>query len=234
MATDNRKATAKKVAAKIAETINNGLPSSNIHDSSSLNDYQPQSFNVENNQSIALENIAVPGLKTLTPELLTAMIPAFDSGLYRINDPLNPSDTIPQITQQQADRATTIYDGALRALQVTGKAFDVTKEKFTVIGKHAKTVNGGIQASTSIEQVKGNYLGYLNEVENTKQKNIELSVNQLKTVTTSRISVYSKDELQSQEKLAASKAEIMRLKDVELQSKLQEFKVSLGYIQSGN
>jgi len=230
--TSNRSTHAKEVAKKIADTINNGRPSYEIHDNSLLNN--TSNFNFDNQQTVAVENIAVPGLKTLTPELITAMIPPFNSGDYHISDALNPSDSIPQITQQQADRAITIYDGALRALQVTGKALDVSKERFTTIGKHAKSVGSGINAATEIEKVKGNYLGYLNEVENTKQKNIDLGVNQARTVTTSKISVYSKDELQTQEKLAASKAEMMRLKDIELQAKLQEFKTSLGYLQQGN
>lgn len=173
----SRSAQAKAVAQKIAETINNGLSSSNIHDNSSLNySNNTSTYTASNSNNLAFETVTVPGLREITPNTLTAMSPHWDSSQYRIEDPLNPSETIPQITQAQADRATTIYDGALRALQVTGKAMDVTKEKFTVVGKHAKAVNAGIQASTTIEQVKGSYLGYLNEVENTNQKNVELSV----------------------------------------------------------
>ncbi|WP_375491518.1 hypothetical protein [uncultured Nostoc sp.] len=233
--TPNRSQQAKAVAAKIAETINNGLSSNNIHDNSSV-DYSntTSAYTASNSNNLAFETVTVPGLREITPNTLTPMIPHWDSSKYRIEDPLNPSETIPQLTQQQAERATTIYEGAIRALEVTGKALDVTKEKFTVIGKHARVIGQGISASTEVEKVKGLYLGYLNEVENTNQKNVELGVNQAKSVTTSRMALYSKDELQSQEKIAASKAEIMRLKDVELQAKLNEFKLSLGYLTSSN
>lgn len=170
----------------------------------------------------------IPGLLTVTPEMLPAMIPAFHPEKYHIADPLNPPEDLPQATEAQLDKGMKIYEGATRALKLTGAAFDLTREKFTVVGKHAKAFGAGIQAATELEKVKGNYLDYLSQKEVTSQKSITLDVNQTKTTIDTNIAVHSKDELNQKLKQAELKAEELRLKTIETEGKLSSFKAQLG------
>ncbi|MBD2441002.1 hypothetical protein [Nostoc sp. FACHB-110] len=174
----------------------------------------------------------VPGLLNVTPETLPVMIPAFHPDKYHIADPLNPPENLPQATEAQLDKGMKLYEGATRALKLTGAALDLTREKFTVVGKHAKAFGAGIQAATEIEKVRGNYLDYLNQKEITTQKSVTLDVSQAKTTTDTNIAVYSKDELTQKLKQAELKAEELRLKTVETEGKLSSFKAQLGdYIE---
>lgn len=170
----------------------------------------------------------IPGLMTVTPDLIPGMMPAFKTEDYRINDPLNPPETLPQATQSQLDKGMKIYEGATRSLKLTGAALDLTREKFTVIGKHSKAFGAGIQAAVEVEKVKGNYLDYLNQKEVTTQKSVALDVSQVKTVADTNISVYSKNELNQKLLQAQIKAEELRLKTVESQGNLANFKAQLG------
>lgn len=174
----------------------------------------------------------IPGLLTLSPELLPAQMPIFHPEQYHISDPLNPSASLPQASQSQLDNGLKIYQGATRALQLTGAALDLTRERFTVVGKHAKAFGAGIQASTEIEKVCGNYIDYLNQKEITNQKSVTLDVSQAKTITDTNIAVYSKDELNQKLRQAELKAEELRLKTIETEGKLSIFKQQLGdYIE---
>lgn len=170
----------------------------------------------------------VPGLLNVMPETLPVMVPAFHPDKYHIADPLNPPENLPQATEAQLDKGMKLYEGATRALKLTGAALDLTREKFTVVGKHSKAIGAGIQAATEIEKVKGNYLDYLSQKEVTSQKSITLDVNQIKTVTETNIAVFSKDELTQKLKQAELKAEELRLKTVESEGKLSSFKAQLG------
>ncbi|MBD2255607.1 hypothetical protein [Nostoc parmelioides] len=170
----------------------------------------------------------IPGLLTITPELIPGMMPAFHPEKYQISDPLNPPESIPQVTEAQLDKGMKIYEGATRALKLTGAALDLTREKFTVVGKHSKAIGAGIQAATEIEKVRGNYLDYLSQKEVTSQKSVTLDVNQIKTVTDTNIAVYSKDELAQKLKQSQLKAEELRLKTIEIEGKMTSFKAQLG------
>ncbi|HEY9799252.1 MAG TPA: hypothetical protein V6D25_02755 [Leptolyngbyaceae cyanobacterium] len=170
----------------------------------------------------------IPGLLSVTPDLIPGMMPIFHPNQYHVTDPLNPSESIPQATEAQFDKGMKIYEGATRALKLTGAALDLTREKFTVVGKHSKAIGAGIQAATEIEKVRGNYLDYLNQKEVTSQKQVTLDVNQVKTVTDTNIAVYSKDELVQKLKQAELKAEELRLKTIETEGKLTSFKQQLG------
>lgn len=174
----------------------------------------------------------IPGLLSVTPETVPVLMPPFHPEQYRINDPLNPPTDLPQATEAQFDKGMKAYQGATRALKLTGAALDLTREKFTVIGKHSKAIGAGIQAATEIEKVKGNYLDYLNQKEITTQKSVTLEVNQVKSFTDTNIAVHSKDELTQKLKQAELKAEESRLKTVETEGKLSSFKAQLGdYIE---
>ena len=213
---DTTKAAAQAVAEKLARRKQNGSSSSN---STSANSVTSATVPIDSR---------IPGLMTVTPDLIPGMMPVFKPEDYRVNDPLNPPETLPQATQSQLDKGMKIYEGATRSLKLTGAALDLTREKFTVIGKHSKAFGAGIQAATEIEKVKGNYLDYLNQKEVTTQKSVSLDVSQVKTIADTNISVYSKDELDQKLLQAQIKAEELRLKTVESQGNLASFKAQLG------
>lgn len=211
---DNTKAAAQAVAEKLARG-NKGSS-------------QPSSSSISATSTTIPIDTRIPGLMTVTPDLIPGMMPAFKPEDYRINDPLNPPETLPQASQSQLDKGMKIYEGATRSLKLTGAALDLTREKFTVIGKHSKAFGAGIQAATEIEKVKGNYLDYLNQKEVTTQKSVSLDVSQVKTIADTNISVYSKDELNQKLLQAQIKAEELRLRTVESQGNLASFKAQLG------
>ncbi|OYE01288.1 hypothetical protein [Nostoc sp. 'Peltigera membranacea cyanobiont' 232] len=210
---DTTKAAAIAVAEKLARGKQNSASSTN-----------PISAN---SATIPIDS-RIPGLLTVTPDLVPGMMPPFQPNQYHISDPLNPPETLPIATQSQFDKGMKIYEGSTRALKLTGAALDLTREKFTVIGKHSKAFGAGIQAATEIEKVKGNYLDYLNQKEVTTQKSVALDVSQVKTIADTNISVYSKDELDQKLLQAQIKAEELRLKTVESQGNLASFKAQLG------
>jgi len=172
-------------------------------------------------------SVNVPGLHTLTPDTIPASLPQFQQTDYRISDPLNPGD-LPQATEAQFNSGMTVYEGAQRALKLTGAAFDTTREKFTVIGKQAKAIGAGIQAATDIEKVKGNYLDYLSQLEVTQQKGVNFDVAQTKTFTDRNIAVHTKTDLAERLKQAEIKAQESAAKTLEAQGKLNAFKQQLG------
>ena len=210
--------TTKAAAQAVAEKLARGNKGSS----------QPSSNSISATSTTIPIDTRIPGLMTLTPDLIPGMMPAFKPEDYRINDPLNPSETLPQATQSQFDKGMKIYEGATRSLKLTGAALDLTREKFTVIGKHSKAFGAGIQAASEVEKVKGNYLDYLNQKEVTSQKSVSLDVSQVKTIADTNISVYSKDELNQRLLQAQIKAEELRLKTVESQGNLASFKAQLG------
>ncbi|MBD2564513.1 MULTISPECIES: hypothetical protein [Nostoc] len=210
---DTTKAAAKAVAEKLAGRNQNSTSSTNSTSAT------PATTPIDSR---------IPGLLTVTPDLVPGMMPPFQPNQYHISDPLNPPETLPQATQSQLDKGMKIYEGATRSLKLTGAALDLTREKFTVIGKHSKAFGAGIQAATEIEKVKGNYLDYLNQKEVTTQKSVALDVSQVKTSADTNISVYSKDELNQKLLQAQIKAEELRLKTVESQGNLASFKAQLG------
>lgn len=210
---DTTKAAAKAVAEKLAGRNQNSTSSTNSTSAT------PATVPIDSR---------IPGLLTVTPDLIPGMMPPFQPNQYHISDSLNPPETLPQATQSQLDKGMKIYEGATRSLKLTGAALDLTREKFTVIGKHSKAFGTGIQAATEIEKVKGNYLDYLNQKEVTTQKSVALDVSQVKTIADTNISVYSKDELNQKLLQAQIKAEELRLKTVESQGNLASFKAQLG------
>jgi predicted class III extradiol MEMO1 family dioxygenase len=214
---DTTKAAAQAVAEKLAKRNAN-------NSNSSVSSTSTTAFN----NSTVITDKHIPGLLTLTPDLIPGMMPAFKPEDYRINDPLNPPETLPQATQSQLDKGMRIYEGATRALKLTGAALDLTREKFTVVGKHSKAFGAGIQAATEIEKVKGNYLDYANQKEVTTQKSVVLDVSQVKTIADRNIAIHSKDELNQKLLQAQIKAEDLRLRTVESQGKLVSFKAQLG------
>jgi GTP-sensing pleiotropic transcriptional regulator CodY len=156
------------------------------------------------------------------------MLPQFNEGAYIISDPLTPPETLPQVTETQFNKSEAVYQGTLRALKLTGMAFDVADARFTVIGKRGKAFGSGIKAATAVERVKGDYQDYLSQVETTAQKTANFENNQAKTVNDRAVSVHTQASMDEKLKQAESDADMARQKTAEKQNQLAEFKKSLG------
>jgi hypothetical protein len=172
-------------------------------------------------------DISVPGLINFTPNDIEGSLPSHKDASYQVTDPLNPPENIPQVSQQQYDKADAVYQGGLRALKLTGLSFDLAKERFTTLKKKVSAVGAGVKLATEVERVKGDFLDYLNQGETNKQKNIALSVSQHKTTTDTQKATYdiqSMDEKLEQSRIAADMA---TLQTQEKLSGLNEFQKQL-------
>src|SRR5919202_1736263 len=101
----------------------------------------------------AQTSVVVPGLMEFTPDNIQGMLPQFDEGSYQVSDPLNPPETLPQVSQQQYERSEATYQGGIRALKLVGLSFDLTKERFTTLRKKVSAFGSGVKLSTEIEKV---------------------------------------------------------------------------------
>lgn len=175
-----------------------------------------------------LTTVQVPGLVGISPDGIAGMMPTFKHEDYAISDPLNPSKNIPQATVEQHRAGMAIYEGGMRALDLTGAAFDVTGKKFTVLGKQAKAFGAGVQAATELEKVRGNYTDYLNQLEINTQKGIALDVNQTKTTSDRTKSGYTKEEISQKEEQARLASEKAKLDTQKKQAEFNGLKAELG------
>jgi hypothetical protein len=164
----------------------------------------------------------------ITPDAVVGMMPKFDQSAYQIIDPLNPPESLPQVTEAQHDRNQTISAGAIRALKDTGSAFDLTKERFTTLGKQAKAFGAGVKAATEFERVKGDYLDYQGQLEINQQKGVGLGVAQHKTVTDRTAATHKTADMDEKLKQSEIAAELARAQTRDKQSKLDQFRKSLG------
>lgn len=134
--TTTRKTAADKIAEKTPASTTTALPLAST-------------ATAQQNGAISV----VPGLTTFSPDAIAGMMPQFSESSYAVSDPLNPPTTITQATETQFNQGMGIYAGADRALQLTGAAFDLTKQRFTVVGKQAKAFGAGIKAATTTIKV---------------------------------------------------------------------------------
>ncbi len=173
--------------------------------------------------------VVLPGLPThITPDAIAGMLPKFNESEYAISDPLNPPETLPQATEAQFDKGMTIYEGTQRALKLTGAAFDVTRERFTTIGKQAKAFGAGVKAATEFEKVRGDFIDYQGQLQTNEQKGIALGVSQHKTVTDRTAATHKTADMDEKLKQAEIAAELARATTQDKQNKLDEFRKSLG------
>jgi len=175
----------------------------------------------------AITSVSVPGLPTLQPDQIAGQMPQFSPEKYQVTDPHNPPSSIPQVSLADYDEREAIFEGGIRALKLDGLAFDMSREKYTVVGKQAKAFGAGIKAATAIEAVKGDYLDYQSQVETTSQKSIALGTNQHKTTTDQTTSTYSQQEMDEKLEQARIAAELASEQTREKQSKLDQFRKQL-------
>ena len=223
-----KQAAQKRAASRVAEKIAKGSSKTTPNPSS----HQKQSHPTlaANKTPVAVTNtpLPLPGLSGLSPDGVAAMLPHFHEDKYTISDPLNPPESLPQVTESQFNQAQSTYQGALRALKLTGMAFDVADNRFTVIGKRAKAFGSGVKAATVTERTKGDYLDYLSQVETTNQKAVNLDLNQAKTESDRLLANHTQTSLNERLAQAQIDAELARQKTAEKQNQLAEFKKSLG------
>lgn len=169
----------------------------------------------------------IPGLIEMTPDSIAGTIPQFDPGAYTIADPLSPSESLPQVSEADFDRGMKIYEGASRALDMTGAAMDLTGKRFSVTGKHAKAIGAGIKALSAIEGTKGDYLDWQTAIEGNKQKATGLEVARHQTVQGEAAAVHMKLELDERLEQAKLRAESAQAKSQQALAQLNELKASL-------
>jgi hypothetical protein len=217
----SRKTTAKAVAKKIAGKTS-------TKSTSAIGDKIPVASSPIVSSNNTGFSTVVPGLIGITPDAVAGMMPQFQENSYSITDPLNPSESLPQVSEVQFDKGMGLYEGTQRALKLTGAAFDTTRERFTVVGKQAKAFGAGIKAATEFEKVKGDFLDYQGQLETNEQKGISLGVSQHKTVTDRTAAVHTTASLDEKLKQAEIAAELARASTQDKQNKLDEYRKSLG------
>lgn len=218
----NRKNAAKAVADKIAGKTSSAATTNTLAPALSV----PLSSK-STTGATSLSDISVPGLMDFTPDKIEGMLPQFDDSKYQVADALNPSESIPQVSQQHYDKSEAIFQGGTRALKLHGLAFDMGKERFTTLGKKVKAVGAGVKLATDIERVKGDFLDYLNQGETNKQKNIALNVAVHKTGTDTQKAGYDIQTLDEKLEQARIAADLATAQTQEKLSGLTEFQKQL-------
>jgi hypothetical protein len=213
---------AKKAAEKVASKTKTKTPSVSTQSTGSRN---------SDNSAITPTKptpISLIGLNEIEPNQIVSTLPQFSSDAYLVKDPLNPPDSIPQISQQDYEIKQGIYEGAIRAVKLTGTSFDLARERFTTEGKRAKAFSAGVKYATDAEKAKGDYLDYQSQLEVNQQKQIAFNLAQSKTANDQTRANYSEQEMA--EKLAQSEAtlEVARSQTQEKQNQLDEFRKRLG------
>lgn len=227
-----KEAAQKRAASKVASKVARGSKSKTDKSPATAlvmpNTSTPTSNGNQFSTSFSTTSTEVPGLPALSPDSVAGMLPQFNEESYVISDPLNPPESLPQISETQFNKAESTYQGTLRALKLSGMAFDVADARFTVIGKRAKAFGSGIKAATAVERVKGDYLDYQSQLETTNQKSVALENNQAKTANDRAVSVHTQAFMDEKLKQAEADADMARQKTAEKQNQLAEFKKQLG------
>lgn len=216
------KSAVKKATTKVKETIA-AVPSTLSSTKSTIS-----SVSNFTNSDTSKTALTPPGLNGISPDQIAGILPTFNADSYRINDPLNPPETLPQVSEAQFEKGMTIYQGTQRALKLTGAAFDTARERFTVIGKQTDAFSAGIQTATKFEKAKGNYLDYQGQLETNEQKTIALDVAQYKTATDKVVAGFNKTEMGEKQKQAEISAQKSIAETSNKQSQLDEFRKQVG------
>ena len=207
----------KKAASTVASKISNNGSSPTSSTNAVAN-----SSAIANSQT----SISIPGLMEFTPDNIQGMLPQFDEGSYQVTDPLNPPE-IPQVSQQQYDKSEGTYQGGIRALKLTGMAFDLTKERLTTLRKKVSAFGSGVKLSTEIEKVKTDFFDYLNQGETNKQKSIAYSVATHKTSTDGQKAVFDTQTIDEKLEQSRIAADLAKAQTQERLSGLLEFQKQL-------
>ncbi len=173
-------------------------------------------------QTSAGRELTVQGLSELTPNIVHESMPNFDPGSYSITDPLNPSPTLPRVTDDQFEKNKLIYKETQNALDSTGLAMDTAKKRFEVVGKQAKAIGAGIDTATAINEVKTKAVKYRTSEELLEQEFLKLDVATHRTTVATQTKNYDLAALDQEIEQARLRSEIASAKSDKLQTDLEK------------
>lgn len=173
-------------------------------------------------------SVTVPGMFQLSEQTIPTLMPQFDPNAYSVADPLKPPSTMPQSSEADFEQGKTIYEGGIRALQLTGLAMDLSREKFKVVGKQSQALTAGFNALGQQETARGAYLDWKTSLESTQQKGINYQVASYTTQQEVAALPFVKTQLDEALRQQQTRAELAQAKTAAAIGSLTEFKLSLG------
>ena len=193
---------------------------------------KPKVTNVSNSSNGGLSvtsnyNSLINGYTELTQSVANELIPQFDGSRYRVDDPLNPPESLPQVSEAQHTKATRIYQGSQRALDLEGQNIDLAAKRITVETKKANTYTTLMQMGQAFQRAKGSELDYLSQVEITQQKQVKLDVERLRTAHVASVAIETENELDEALEASRIKAQIASTRKQVAQVKLDELRKEL-------
>lgn len=172
--------------------------------------------------------VSLNGLNEIDPNQIASTLPQFNGDAYIVADPLNPPENLPQISLQDYEIKQGIYEGAIRAIKLTGTSFELARERFTTESKRAKAFSAGTKYATDAERAKGDFLDYQTQIETNQQKQINLGLAQAKTVNEQAKAVLSEQEMNEKLNQSEISLELAQSQTQEKQGQLDEFRKNLG------
>ncbi|NER45846.1 MAG: hypothetical protein F6J92_03995 [Symploca sp. SIO1A3] len=172
------------------------------------------------------------GVDSVTPEMVVKTLPSFNPNDYGISNPLQPPQNLPQVNELDFESLMSTYQGAIRALKLTGQAFDLTGERYVTEGKKAKAYGAGLDAGIEFEKAKAKLYKYHTQVENTDQAESHYNLAVKRTGVVEKINEYAGTELDENLEKARVKSEAAKLQRQSAESKLSELQKQLGEVAS--
>ena len=172
-------------------------------------------------------NSLISGYTEISQAVANELIPQFDGSRYQVSDPLNPPETLPQISEAQHTKATRIYEGSKRALDAEGQNIDLAAKRLTVETKKANAYTTLMNMGQAFQKAKGSELDYLSQVEITQQKQTKLDVERLRTTHIASVAVETENELDETLETSKIKAQIASARRQAAQTKLDELRKEL-------
>lgn len=177
-------------SAKATKTPNTGLSSSQ-------------------GKSKAVES-TLNGLSNMTVSAIGNQLAPFNEGEFKITDVRN-TEHLPQATVKEHSASMANMAGAIRLLElhqesakVTGKVFDVVKERATTYSK-------GVQAVTQIEKVQGDLFKHQEQIEQNGILGLRVESKQAERAAYTQQIVYDKQSFLQKVEAAKLSVELMEV-----------------------
>jgi len=172
------------------------------------------------------------GIDNVTPEMVVKVLPSFNPDNYTVSNPLLPPQDLPQVNELDFESGMSTYQGAIRALKLTGQAFDLTGERYVTEGKKAKAYGAGLDAGIEFEKAKAKLYKYHTQVENTEQAESYYNLAVKRTGVVDKNNEYAGTELDENLEKARVKSEVAKLQRQSAESKLSELQKQFGEVDS--
>lgn len=181
----------------------------------------------QGNTALSRKDLVAPGLPNLSEKDIDGHLPKINYDAYKIADPHNLPDTLPQVSDAQYAKNERLANGAFNAQKSEILALKIAAGKAQVMGQQAKTVGEFVKAVTEKEKVTGLMIDLRNQQEVTAQKQNQLDYNIYKTDKEVSITAFDKKALDEKERNAQIKYQRAKADadkaDKELVEKLKEF-----------